>query len=444
MTGILNVYVNVSNTSSLLWTQSGSQGLDWYNGQVTIKSTQAYRINIQAVRGSTYASNIAIDDIDFVEKACKIRPDNADPANQVTIPMQTTTRSLRPTSRFDCDFEQDMCIWTIAPDADIQWKRAQGITGSQVSGPLATDHSLGSPEGWYVVADIARPEQVGQAFLISTAMDSRKCMDFYYYFSTNAKFSFDIYAVNAILNKEQRLWKKTSSVGGFWRLGRASVALSGTYTIRMELNHTSAGSPSDIFALDDVFFADGDCVENSDVNNLCTFSDPSMCGYKVNASAAPRFAWNFFMPDISLEEPTPGPIPEGDHTSEGFESGYIYARANEALVNDSTTLISQVYLYSKLEAPVRCLEFYYYLQANNKELQLNVLGKLTTSANRYLFWTRDSNHGHFWWKGEATIKLASNYSILFEAQALADKKNGIVGLGIRFCSTLVSSFPNDF
>ena len=61
--GSLNVYSNISNTSSLLWTQFGNKGDVWFNGQIPIISAKSFRVVIEAVRGKDYTSDVAIGNV---------------------------------------------------------------------------------------------------------------------------------------------------------------------------------------------------------------------------------------------------------------------------------------------------------------------------------------------------------------------------------------------
>ena len=152
--GALNVYLNITNMTTLLWTQYGNKGNKWFNGQVSINSKSTYRIIFEAVRGYDYQSDAALDDIDIIEKPCYTEPSNAIPQNQVTIPIKTTTKSLRPTSSEDCTFETGMCMWSNLKTNNFDWTRVQGIQGSTVQGPIDTDQTLGTAEGWYLYANL--------------------------------------------------------------------------------------------------------------------------------------------------------------------------------------------------------------------------------------------------------------------------------------------------
>lgn len=130
----MNIYLNTSNTLFLLWTQNGNKGNEWLYGQLTIKSNQDFRISFEAVRGMSIESSIAIDDIDFIEKSCELSPGNADPNNFVTIPSQLSTRSMRPPSIYDCNFENNFCMWSNSKESTFNWTRAQGTRGSIFGG----------------------------------------------------------------------------------------------------------------------------------------------------------------------------------------------------------------------------------------------------------------------------------------------------------------------
>jgi hypothetical protein len=106
--GQLNVYANVSNATTLLWTQSGDKGDQWLNARVNIKSAKSFRVAIEGVRGSGYLSDIAVDDLDFIARPCSIIPYSAtpDPNLVSTTPMPVSTRTFKPTTDLDCTFEQ--------------------------------------------------------------------------------------------------------------------------------------------------------------------------------------------------------------------------------------------------------------------------------------------------------------------------------------------------
>ena len=173
----------MSNTTSALWSLGGNQGNSWKNAQVTIHSAKTFRVSFEAVRGDSFESDIAIDDIEFVEKTCSIKPAQADPIFITTTTTTTTTKSLRPTSTYDCTFEQDFCKWVMSAGSTFNWTRSQGSAGSDIQGLIDYDHTLGISNGWYISANVANKQMNDIARIeTSTTIFSTQCMEFYYYF----------------------------------------------------------------------------------------------------------------------------------------------------------------------------------------------------------------------------------------------------------------------
>ncbi|XP_052270077.1 multiple epidermal growth factor-like domains protein 6 isoform X2 [Dreissena polymorpha] len=54
-----------------IWGMSGDQGPEWKNASVTVASADQYQLIIEAVAGSSYFGDIAIDDITMSPSACK-------------------------------------------------------------------------------------------------------------------------------------------------------------------------------------------------------------------------------------------------------------------------------------------------------------------------------------------------------------------------------------
>ncbi|CAF0741635.1 unnamed protein product, partial [Brachionus calyciflorus] len=429
--GTLNIYTNSTNMSTLIWSQSGNKGNKWLNGQVNIISTRSFRINIEAVRGSDYLSDIAIDDFDFLERPCNIIPDNADPNVILTTTVSsTTTKTIKPTGQFDCNFENDLCIWTQSRESIFNWTRSQGKLGNQISGPIEFDHTLSSSNGWYIFANVANKRKTDLARLETTIQfNTPKCMDFYYYFYSNAKYKFNLYVkVNGQLGYP--IWSRSDANADFWRLGRVTVKSGSTYQIVLELTSIEFGSQNDIFGIDDAFFTDGECKEGSDLNELCTFSSGNTCGYMFNSSS--NFKWEVYTPELigkSIDSKA-GPLPINDHTTDGLGSGYVFAKSSGFKLNNSATMTSQVFQplsTNNQNNSARCLEFYFFLQDTNSII-LNVKAFTPRSSVIYPLWSRDYDHSNFWWKGEVNIKLLQNYSVIFEAVVGTNPSNGLVAL----------------
>ena len=72
--GTLNIYQRFTSdpkpdqTQKKIWTKLGDQGDKWLWGYVDIPSKTQYSIVFEAVRGSGYRSDIAVDNIRFGKK----------------------------------------------------------------------------------------------------------------------------------------------------------------------------------------------------------------------------------------------------------------------------------------------------------------------------------------------------------------------------------------
>ena len=404
----------MSNTTSALWSLSGNQKRSWKNAQVSIYSAKIFRVSFEAIRGKSANSDIAIDDIEFLEKPCSLKPSEADPIFITTTTTTTTTRSLRPTSQYDCTFENDLCKWITSQESTFNWTRTQGVSGAEIQGVIDYDHTLGTSNGWYISLNVNNKQITDTARIeTSVTLSGAQCMEFYYYFSTNSKYQFNVY-VKLGNQIGFPIWTRSESQGEFWRLGRVTVNSGSNYQVMLELTQMVNGARTDKFGLDDIYFTAGACQDSSDVNSLCTFSGGT-CGYQINNTA--NFKWQLFVPTLrglesNLETTSTkiNPLPINDHTTNGVGSGYMYAESRNFKLNDFATLTSQVYspFSINISDSSRCLEFYFYLQGTDA-IKLNV--RTSTNSNKNTIWSKDYDHSSYWWKGEATIKLLINYSL---------------------------------
>ena len=93
-----------------------------------------FQIVFEGVVGSSYAGDVAIDDISFTNFRCTHIPSNAAPP---TVAPTTTVPSDS-----NCTFETGLCNWRQITTDDFQWTRNKDNTGSFGTGPLG-DHTTG-------------------------------------------------------------------------------------------------------------------------------------------------------------------------------------------------------------------------------------------------------------------------------------------------------------
>lgn len=192
------------------------------------------------------------------------------------------------------------------------------------------------------------------------------------------------------------------------------------------------GTARDIIALDDLSFTKGFCYDSSEINELCTFSDSTMCKYQFSDG---DFKWRLFLPtrsqnelDIDQAKDNSGPLPIYDHTSEGTGSGYVYVASKDVVNGSTASMISPTYTVNEsVSLDKKCLEFYYYLQGSHA-MALNVQVLPSNSFSKYLIWSRSNDHSQFWWKGEIEVKLTKEFKIYYEATVLNNTLYGLAGL----------------
>ncbi|XP_013393210.1 MAM and LDL-receptor class A domain-containing protein 2-like, partial [Lingula anatina] len=152
--GTLNVIrVTRSGRNSTVWTLSGDQGDQWLYGQAPVgTSSESYRIVFEAIRGTGYQGDIAIDDVDFAQTACAATSGSTQSTvltTKTTTTTPTPTPSVTPTpttapGSFNCSFDVDSCGWTQDKTDKFDWTRQSSGTGSFGTGP-STDHTTSAP-----------------------------------------------------------------------------------------------------------------------------------------------------------------------------------------------------------------------------------------------------------------------------------------------------------
>jgi hypothetical protein len=203
--GTLNVNVwpyNTGLTQTNVWKKTGNQGPNWNQDQVQVIDPGAnYRIVFEAIRGSSYNSDIALDDIVVTPGFCD--------GHQITTPnpcavscggkcvssnkvcdfnLDCFDGSDEKTCGYNCNFENGTCKWTNANNTQFQWKTGSGNKPTDDTGPLI-DHTTLGPNGHYIYVDAANGSSITTAKYVSPQLKqaSATCeMQFYYHmYGTN-------------------------------------------------------------------------------------------------------------------------------------------------------------------------------------------------------------------------------------------------------------------
>jgi hypothetical protein len=422
--GELNVYSNVSRTVSLLWTQSGNKDKMWLNARIPIQSAKSFRLSLEAVRGKAAASDIAIDDLDMIDGlSCVLNPLDAAPGDRATtaVPPTTTTQTVPVSTGFDCNFESGSCLYKT-----VGWTRARGSTSVTDAGPLDSDHTLGTNDGWYLYANLLNRNDNYSATIQIDGFSGPQCLEFYYYENSRFDVSLQVYQLNG--DQTSIVWKLSNSEqqGRFWRLGRVGFLsqASSKFSVQFKLTgRFSQASISDAMALDDFKFQSGECSDSAALNQVCSFSTYALCNYTTEGV---NFAW--FLADLWQNE-AGGPLSFGDHTNQGgVGSGYMYIKSSGVTkVNSTAKLTSPVYTPNIINQN-RCLEFYYVIQESDT-IVLNLKSFAKATPNGLTFWSQSLAHDDgAWWKVNVPVYNVDNYTLTFEAVLTRVSGNGVVAL----------------
>ncbi|XP_033753484.1 MAM and LDL-receptor class A domain-containing protein 1-like [Pecten maximus] len=229
-TGRLNVYQRAVSTANLgqpIWKRSGPQGPRWYLGQVTIRSQTDFFLTFEGVVGSSFYSDIAIDDITM------------------------TTGYCPPPG--DCDFESGFCTWYNNQVNDtFDWQRNKGPSTSTGTGPMV-DHTLNSRYGTYIYIEASSPRHSGDnAYLMSQMFGpQQRCIQFYYNMYGATMGSLNLWMWQNGGQTSHNLWTMMGNQGNAWKQVQIQIpAASSSYRLVFE-GVIGNGVTSDM-AIDDI------------------------------------------------------------------------------------------------------------------------------------------------------------------------------------------------
>nr|XP_039271942.1 protein PF14_0175-like [Styela clava] len=219
----------------LLWSKSGSQENLWLKSQLEFHADESYRLIFEAIRGSDYHGDLALDDLSLKQGSC-------------------------PKPAFSCDFEKpNICGFIQDRTDDFDWERNTGATSSSDTGPV-TDHTTGTLSGYYMFLEASNPRILNERTrLISPELSASnaQCLQFFYHMH-----GADINTLNVYIktkdNHIKLLWFKTGQQGNDWNAGRLQINSPISFQIVFEAirGHDFHGD----IAIDDVSVANGKCV----------------------------------------------------------------------------------------------------------------------------------------------------------------------------------------
>ncbi|XP_061175697.1 MAM and LDL-receptor class A domain-containing protein 1-like [Saccostrea echinata] len=230
----------VTNTRRELWKESGSKGDAWKNACLLVEQhSHDYNLQIEAVRGSNYHSDIGIDDVQVDTGTCACRK-NIDIA---------------------CDFEKDLCEgqgFASRHDSTyvLQWNRIKGVTPSVDTGP-DHDHTTGS--GYYIFVETSGGRAGLKGSFQSPELPARQeaCLHFWYNMNGVDMGSLDV-LIEPSNGGSANILHQTGNHGAKWIEARMTIPVQ-THPYKIDFQPTRGASFHGDVALDDISIKDGPC-----------------------------------------------------------------------------------------------------------------------------------------------------------------------------------------
>lgn len=365
--GQLNVLQRTNNAStSLLWTRSGTQGKDWHQGHIRVRSDETHQLVFEAIMKPLIPAVIAIDNFVLKDGRC-------DTGKAIT-------------------FEYGSGGWQLD-----NWKVTKG---SSVELPQI-DHGTQSPAGNY--ARVNSPDGRMISPLGWHDIAKHKCLRFWFFIAGAAAETLNVTQLPKN-GMEETLWFGTTADAPMpqW-FSAAAPTIDFPGDVTTVFAGTTSGDPSTAVAVDDITLGEVTCPSPGS----CSFEE-DMCNW-FNTKGAGYAQWY----RNRGEAPSALSHLEADHTR-GTADGYYLLLDAEDFTSSSIGSLQSQQLHI---GPTICFRLYYN-RHNESGVSLNVtfldpsraaVGKSTiTDENAPSDWTLLSLE---------RSDLPTHFSILISAQA---------------------------
>ncbi|XP_026219478.1 MAM and LDL-receptor class A domain-containing protein 1 [Anabas testudineus] len=493
----LAVYLRTIATGrgQMLWVRYGDQGDLWHKKTLYLTSARPFQILIEGTVGDDFNGDIAIDDLSFFD--C-VPYEGELPTNTTITTVTTPSPPDRPHSCPDgefvceehgeclpmsqvcdfrrdcsdgsdevncvkelCDFEGgDTCGWrnldpSLVPIHAFRWSPDQGETihdGEQYHRPV-NDHSLGSPEGWYMCADSSNGGYGHTTDIYTPVISSTgpQCTLVFWYHMNG----FTVGSLQVLLkyrNVTHEVWSQTGNQGNKWRRGEVFLGLGNYFQVVFRAKR-GISYMGDV-VIDDVSFLDcspplpsdqpctteqyacatGHCIPQ---DNLCDFinhcgdnsdEDPYICkGFSGRCSFEfDLCSWRQCQQDDfnwlikTGSTPRVGTGPSSDHTLRDPSGHYLYLKSSFPQAVGDAARISGPLLSRRSS---KCKMRFYYHMSGDGIGTLSVFRKSEEKLHLLLNLTGDQ--GHYWQMREILLSSRRDFQVVFEGKVGRSPKGDI-------------------
>uniref|UniRef100_W5MXZ4 MAM and LDL receptor class A domain containing 1 n=1 Tax=Lepisosteus oculatus TaxID=7918 RepID=W5MXZ4_LEPOC len=480
---------STNTRGELLWEKYGEQGNMWLREILFITSSLPFQILVEGTVGDDFNGDIAIDDLSFM--GCILYYGDL-PSAGPTIPSGT----LYPTTEYPhscpegkymcsatgdcidlvkkCDFREDCSDKTdelacVRPKCDFEkgnrcgwyqnlktnskfkqaflWLTGQGLTiyPGEANHRPKTDHTLGTPEGWYMYADSSNGQFGHIADLVTPVISQTgpQCTLVFWYYMKGVTVG-TLQVLSKFGNVTHVLWSQTGNQGDLWRKGEVflGIRLNFEIILRAKRGVSYIGDVS----VDDVSFEncapllipDRPCDSNEYAcankycipeDNLCDFNNDCGDSTDENPYICKTFhgrcdfefdlcSWRQWQGDDfdwllkTGSTPNVGTGPSIDHTLRDPSGHYIHIDSSFPHAPGDVARISGPTFSRKSKD---CKLIFYLHMSGDGTGSLNVY-QITVSEKYLLLLNLTGDQGRYWQRKEIPLSSAEDFVVMFEGR----------------------------
>ncbi|KAM9439245.1 uncharacterized protein Hap1MRO34_026562 [Clarias gariepinus] len=418
----LNVYMLEENRATKIWSKTNSQGNHWHLAQTEINPMGQFQIIVEGIRGSNALSDVALDDVTIVHGKCGAV--SVMPEHDISLPTSGNLSISTPVCRVNCNFDNNLCMWTQLVTDVFDWTRHSGSTPTSMTGPFS-DHTTGTGYYLYIEGDSATHGDTARLLSEECSDVQPQCLQFWYHmYGSSWTMGLTVYLLYG--NVAQEIWRKNENQGNVWHQAIVDITPQGKFKILFE-GRRGDNARSDV-ALDDVTIHRGPCADlinhqtlspapvkptiistnpttKSAFSPVCTFNcnfDSNLCTWSQLATDV--FDW------MRHSGPTTTAMtgPSSDHTTgTGY---YLYIEGDSASHGDTARLLSE----ECSDAVPQCLQFWYHMYGSSWTMGLTVYLLYGNVAQE--IWRKRENQGNVWHQVLVDITPQDKFNIVFEGR----------------------------
>ncbi|XP_038573588.1 MAM and LDL-receptor class A domain-containing protein 1 [Micropterus salmoides] len=376
---------------TVVWMRSGTQGNKWRFADLAFNSDKPIQFIIEAVVDGKQGS-IAIDD----------------------IMVSSSENGTCPAER-ECTFQGSLCGLLPQPSANFTWSRITGASQPANSSGPATDHTLGTEQGYYLSAQLWRHPMGSRGAVMTAVMEPTapggECLMFWYYMEGSGVGELSVYLQTPDSQRRStELWTRRGDQGKHWRHGRLTLVSPNTpYQVIFEA--VVGDGPRRDIAIDDLIVLNDACPPPG----FCDF-EMDFCGWVNSPPAETGVDWDW----LSGESGGNIFIPKKDHSTNSALGHFVLFSPYKYNKEETARLESET-----MQAVDRaCLEIWHYTDgwAVNRPSAIKLTVLVNETAGLRSVWNTSGYMNGTWIQDRVDYSASGLHQIILQASCPASKE----------------------